>query len=78
MDRAEILGKVIALTSEELEVDAEDLGEDSEFKSLGADSLDLLELVTAFEEEFATTMDDDALQGIETIGDAVDAICNAC
>ena len=75
MDRAEILGKVIALTSEELEVDAEDLGEDSEFKSLGADSFDLL---TAFEEEFATTMDDDALQGIETIGDAVDAICNAC
>ena len=34
--------------------------------------------VAAFEEEFATTMDDDALQGIETIGDAVDAICNAC
>ena len=76
MERSDILAKVVSLTADELEADAAGLDESTEFKSLGADSFDLLELVTAFEEEFATTMDDDALQGIETIGDAVDAIAS--
>ena len=74
MNRAEILAKVIAVTSDSLDVDASELSEQSDFKQLGADSFDLLELVTAFEEEFEATMDDDQLAAITTIGDAVDAI----
>lgn len=74
MDRAAILDKVKDLVAETLEVEASGLGEDTRFDDLGADSFDLLELVTAFEDEFGRTMDDEALQSIETVGDAVSAI----
>ncbi len=77
MERSDILEKVVSLTADELEVDAGDLDEATEFKSLGADSFDLLELVTAFEDEFGSTLDDDSLQQIQTLGDAVDAISAA-
>lgn len=73
MDRKEILDKVIALVAETLEVDEEDVDETKRFDDL-ADSFDLLELVTAFEDEFGTTMDDDSLAEIQTVGDAVDAL----
>lgn len=77
MDQNDILQKVISLTASELEVDEDSIDETTEFKNLGADSFDLLELVTAFEEEFGATLDDDALQDITTVADAVDAISNA-
>lgn len=77
MDRETILLRVTKLVSETLECDADGLAESSKFEELGADSFDLLELVTAFEDEFGITMDDDALQAIETIGDSVDAIAQA-
>lgn len=74
MDRASILQKVIEVTSESLGIDASELSETTDFKQLGADSFDLLELVTTFEDEFGRTMDDELLAKIVTIGDAVDAI----
>ncbi len=77
MDRAAILEKVRDLVSETLECDRDSVEEGTSFSDLGADSFDLLELVTAFEDEFGKTLDDDALQGIETVKDAVDAIENA-
>ena len=77
MDRAAILEKVRDRVSETLECDRDSVEEGTSFSDLGADSFDLLELVTAFEDEFGKTLDDDALQGIETVKDAVDAIENA-
>ena len=77
MDRDAILAKVINVTSESLDVDASELSEHTDFKQLVADSFDLLELVTAFEDEFGLTMDDDELAKIVTISDAVDAIQQA-
>jgi acyl carrier protein len=77
MDRAAIMEKVVSLVSETLECDPESVTEDAKFTDLGADSFDLLELVTAFEDEFGTTLDDDVLQGIQTVKDAVDAIEDA-
>jgi acyl carrier protein len=74
MDRKEILEKVIELVSETLEIDEEEINEGKRFDDLGADSFDLLELVTAFEDEFGVTMDDDSLEDIQTVGDAVDAL----
>jgi acyl carrier protein len=38
---------------------------------LGADSLDTVELVMAFEEEFSVEIPDDAAENIQTVGDAV-------
>lgn len=77
MDRATIMEKVVSLVTETLECDPSAVTEDAKFVDLGADSFDLLELVTAFEDEFGTTLDDDVLQGIVTVKDAVDAIENA-
>ena len=54
-----------------------ELGEDTDLKALGADSFDLLELVTALEDEFELTMDDDAIEHVSTIGQVVDAIQSA-
>ena len=77
MDRAAILSKVSAIVAETLEVDESMVTESLRFEDLGADSFDLLELVTALEDEFGTTLDDDSLADIATVGDAVDAIQNA-
>ena len=77
MDRATICKKVAAIVSETLEVDEDTISEDLRFEELGADSFDLLELVTALEDEFDLTMDDDSLGQIATVGDVVDAIQNA-
>jgi len=44
---------------------------------LGADSLDTVELVMAFEEEFSIEIPDDAAEKIQTVGDAVDFITKA-
>ena len=77
MERSDRRAKVVSLAADALAADAAGLDESTEFKSLGADSFDLLELVTAFEDEFGSTLDDDSLQKIQTLGDAVDAIASA-
>lgn len=77
MNRSEIFDKVAMLIAETLEVDADELTETTSFNDLGADSFDMLELVTAMEDEFEVTVDEDGLGEIETIGDAIDVILKA-
>lgn len=75
MDRDSILQKVIEVVNDTLDIaDGVELTEQTSFKDLGADSFDLLELVTALEDELDMQFDDDAVQSIATIGQAVDAI----
>lgn len=76
MNRQEILEKVVELVNDTLDIDDVELNEDTNLKDLGADSFDLLELVTALEDEFELTMDDD-VEKIATVGQVVDAIENA-
>ncbi len=57
---------------EQLGVDAADVTMDSNFREdLEADSLDLVELIMQFEEEFGGDISDDQAQKIVTVGDAV-------
>ena len=77
MDRASILEKVTQIVAENLEADISELSEETTFDELDADSFDKLELVTALEEEFDLTLDDEVLESIASIGDAVDAIFTA-
>ena len=78
MDRAAILEKVIEVVQDTLDVEeGTTLGDATSFEDLSADSFDLLELVTALEDEFGLTFVDEILQKIKTIGDAVDAIVDA-
>lgn len=78
MDRDAILAKVIEVVEDTLSLgDDVTLDEATNLKELGADSFDLLELVTALEDEFSMTFADDAVASISTIGQVVDAIAGA-
>ncbi len=64
--------KVIAIVSEQLNFPKEEISLTSSFTDdLKADSLDLVELVMEFEEEFDITIPDDDYEKIKSVGDAV-------
>lgn len=68
-----MLEKVIAIIEEQLNLDGADITENSSFKDdLGADSLDLFELVMALEEEFGTEIPSEDLEKIATVGDVIE------
>ncbi|RCW51453.1 acyl carrier protein [Halanaerobium sp. MA284_MarDTE_T2] len=67
-----VLDKVIDIVVEELAVDRDEVTENSSFiDDLGADSLDVVELVMAFEEEFDVEIPDEDVEKIRTVEDAV-------
>ncbi len=69
--------KVKTIIAEQLEVDREMLSDNTSFiDDLGADSIDLLELVLAFEDEFDVTFDEEDVKCIKTVGDIVEYIEN--
>lgn len=64
--------KVIGIVSEQLNVPKEDIKTESRFiDDLKADSLDVVELVMEFEDEFEVTIPDEDYDKISTVGDAV-------
>ena len=64
--------RVIEIVSENLGVNKEQITRSTSFiEDLGADSLDTVELVMAFEEEFGVEIPDDAAETILTVGDAI-------
>ena len=74
-DTAERVKKIVI---EHIGVDADKVTDGASFiDDLGADSLDTVELVMAFEEEFGVEIPDDAAETILTVGDAVKFIDKA-
>ena len=69
---SDIAERVKKIVVEHLGVDEAQVKEDAKFiDDLGADSLDTVELVMAFEEEFGIEIPDDAAEKILTVGDAI-------
>ena len=69
---SDVAERVKKIVIDHLGVDAEKVSEGASFiDDLGADSLDTVELVMAFEEEFGIEIPDDAAETIQTYGDAV-------
>ncbi|ABI65509.1 MULTISPECIES: acyl carrier protein [Maricaulis] len=69
---SDVLERVSKIVIEHLDVEAEKVTDKASFiDDLGADSLDNVELVMAFEEEFDIEIPDDAAEHIQTVGDAV-------
>ncbi|HEY3054088.1 MAG TPA: acyl carrier protein [Thermoanaerobaculia bacterium] len=67
--------RVKSIIVEQLGVDAEEVTPDASFvEDLGADSLDTVELIMAFEEEFGVEISDDEAEKIRKVRDAVDYI----
>ena len=72
---SDISDRVKNIVVEHLGVEKEKVTENSSFiDDLGADSLDTVELVMAFEEEFSIEIADDAAETITTVKDAIDFI----
>jgi acyl carrier protein len=71
-DESNIESKVRDIIVEQLGVNAEQITNDAKFiEDLGADSLDVVELVMAFEEEFGIEVPDDEAEKLVTVGDVV-------
>ena len=67
--------RVIELVSENLGVNKEQVTRQTSFQEdMGADSLDIVELVMELEEEFEITIPDDQAEKIKTVGEAIDYI----
>ena len=67
-----IFEKIAALLAEQFSVDADSITMETSFEDLGADSLDIVELSMALEEEFGVEeMEEDDLSGIATVADLV-------
>lgn len=65
--------KVQALLAEQLDISADKITPESEVvKDLGADSLDVVELLMQLEEEFGITLPDSEMENIKTVQDIVD------
>ena len=72
-----MLEKIKALLAEELGVNADEITAETSFKEdLGADSLDMVDLVMSIEEEFDIEVPDEAVENIKTVGDVVAYIEN--
>lgn len=67
--------KIKLIISEQFSIDEEEITMDTSFKDdLNADSLDLVELIMALEDEFELEVDDAEVENIQTVGDAVNYI----
>ena len=76
---ASVQERVIAVTARVLQLDPSEIKlEDAFTKDLGAESVQSVELVANFEEEFGIEMDEDAALSVETVGAAVKFIAEVC
>ena len=70
-----ILNKVIGIVVDKLDVDKEKITNDAKFiDDLGADSLDTVELIMQFEEDFELDIPDEDAEKIQSVQDALDYI----
>ena len=75
----EIKEKVFKIVSEQMGVDKSEITMDTSFvNDLNADSLDTVELVMEFEDEFELSIPDEEAEKIQKVGDAVEYITKAC
>ena len=67
------LEKIKAIIAEVLNIDADSITEDTTFvDDLGADSLDIFQIIMGIEEEYDIELDNESVEQIQTVGDAVE------
>ncbi|MEE8169157.1 MAG: acyl carrier protein [Phycisphaerae bacterium] len=78
LTKEEIEQKIVGIVSEQMGVDKSDITRDTSFvNDLNADSLDTVELVMEFEDEFELSIPDEDAEKIQTVGQAVDFVFKA-
>lgn len=79
MTEQEIEAKVIEIVAEQMGADKAKITRETNFiEDLNADSLDTVELVMEFEDEFDTSIPDEQAEKIKTVGEAIEFIKQAC
>ncbi|WP_431767934.1 acyl carrier protein [Ruminococcus flavefaciens] len=74
-DQIMIFEKLKDIIAEQLSVEADEVNMDSNIQDdLGADSLDVVDLITTIEDEFDISIPDEAVEEIKTVGDIVNYI----
>ncbi len=77
-DRTEVLAKVKDMIASQLGKSEDEITPDSSFiEDLGADSLDLVELIMSMEDEFGLEISDEDAENIITVQDAISFICDS-
>ena len=75
MDKNQIKERVIAVTARVLKTNPKDIKPEANFAfDLGADSMQSVELIAAFEEEFNIEMEEDKAREVQTVGEAVEFV----
>ena len=68
--------QVIAIIAEQLGISESESNGETVFADLGADSLDLFQIISALEEEFNIEFDNEDVEKIKSVGDAVEYVKN--
>lgn len=71
-DKQDTFAKIVDIIASKLEVDKKNITVDSTFQDLGADSLDLLEIIMRLEEQFGIEINDEDAEKIQKMQDVVD------
>jgi len=75
MDRTEMISRIERVTATVLKIDSQEITPTANFAfDLGADSMQTVELIAAFEEEFNVEMDESKAREVQTVSDAADFI----
>lgn len=72
--KQDTLDKVIAITAKKLSIDKATIQGSLTLQDLGADSLDLVEIVMKLEEQFGVEVDDEQAEHLQTINDVVEYV----
>lgn len=74
MTQQEILTRFEGILTGEFGVPADEVARDATFEALGLDSLDVVELTLVLEEQLGVKLEDEELEDVRTVGDAVDKV----
>jgi len=73
-DKQDTYSKVVTIVAQTINVDKNTILLESSLEGLGADSLDMLEIIMKFEETFGIEISDDAAENMVTVSDVVQKI----
>jgi len=74
IERADTYSKIADIVAEKLDIEKATLSEGSTFQDLGADSLDMVEIIMKLEEQFGIEVNDEDAEKLENVGQAVEYV----
>lgn len=76
--KIDIQNKIIDIIAEKLKIDKNSISPDATLQGLGADSLDIVEFIMRFEDQFGIEINDEDAEKLQTLADVVDYVYERC